>query len=309
MQVTWQAFFAAIQELMNDSLLLAYHDRSDGGLITTLCEMAFAGRCGLELSFDQSLDGDSLRARLFAEEPGAVIQVAESHLQNVLACFARHGLEALVADIGKPVEGHSLSIKAGPRSYLQSDLRLLHQAWSETSFEIQKLRDHPDCADEEFARTVEWEQVFLKPELSFDPHKISQAPAIINGAKPAIAILREQGVNGQIEMAAAFDAAGFRAIDVHMSDLLEKRSSLAEFQGLVACGGFSYGDVLGAGRGWAASILFQAELREQFQTFFERNDRFALGVCNGCQMLSSLKDIIPGADSWPDFAANRSGPV
>jgi phosphoribosylformylglycinamidine synthase len=300
-------FFAAIQELMNDSLLLAYHDRSDGGLITTLCEMAFAGRCGLELSFDQSLDGDNLHARLFAEEPGAVIQVAESHLQNVLTCFARHGLEALVADIGKPVEGHSLSIKAGSRSYLQSDLRLLHQAWSETSFEIQKLRDHPDCADEEFARTVEWEQVFLKPELSFDPHKISQAPAIINGAKPAIAILREQGVNGQIEMAAAFDAAGFRAIDVHMSDLLEKRSNLAEFQGLVACGGFSYGDVLGAGRGWAASILFQPEIREQFQTFFERNDRFALGVCNGCQMLSSLKDIIPGADGWPDFAANRSG--
>jgi phosphoribosylformylglycinamidine synthase len=269
--------------------------------------MAFAGRCGLDLSFDQSLDGENLRARLFAEEPGAVIQVVESQLQNVLACFARHGLEALVADIGRPVEGHSLSIKAGSRSYLQSDLRLLHQTWNETSFEIQKLRDHPDCADEEFARTVEWEQAFLKPELNFDPHKGPQAPAIINGAKPAIAILREQGVNGQIEMAAAFDVAGFRAIDVHMSDLLEKRSSLAEFQGLVACGGFSYGDVLGAGRGWAASILFQPELREQFQTFFERNDRFALGVCNGCQMLSSLKDIIPGTDSWPDFVANRSG--
>ncbi len=200
-------FFAAIQELISAGQILAYHDRSDGGLITTLCEMAFAGRCGLELSFDQSLDGDSLRARLFAEEPGAVIQVVESQLQNVLTCFARHGLEALVEDIGKPVEGHSLSIEAGTHSYLQSDLRELHQAWNETSFEIQRLRDHPDCADEEFARTVEWEQAFLKPELNFDPHKSPQAPAIINGAKPAIAILREQGVNGQIEMAAAFDRA------------------------------------------------------------------------------------------------------
>jgi phosphoribosylformylglycinamidine synthase len=300
-------FFAAVQELMSAGQMLAYHDRSDGGLITTLCEMAFAGRCGLELSFDESLGSDSLRARLFAEEPGAVIQVAESHLQSVLACFARHGLEALVADIGKPVKGHSLSIEAGLHSYLQSDLRKLHQVWNETSFEIQKLRDHPDCADEEFNRTLEWEQAFLKPELSFDPQNKPQAPAIISGAKPAIAILREQGVNGQIEMAAAFDAAGFRAQDVHMSDLLEKRTSLSAFQGLVACGGFSYGDVLGAGRGWAASILFQQELRDQFQTFFERSDRFALGVCNGCQMLSSLKDIIPGADSWPDFIANRSG--
>ena len=297
-------FFAAIQELISAGQILAYHDRSDGGLITTLCEMAFAGRCGLELSFDQSLVGDDLRARLFAEEPGAVVQVSGSQLQSVLACFARHGLGQLVADIGKPVNGHSLDIEAGGRNCLQSDLRLLHQAWNETSFEIQKLRDHPDCADEEFARTLEWEQAFLQPGLSFDPQL---APAIINATKPAVAILREQGVNGQIEMAAAFDAAGFTAVDVHMSDLLEKRTSLSAFQGLVACGGFSYGDVLGAGRGWAASILFQQELRDQFQAFFERNDRFALGVCNGCQMLSSLKDIIPGADSWPDFVANRSG--
>lgn len=299
-------FFAAIQELINAGQILAYHDRSDGGLITTLCEMAFAGRCGLELSFEDPLvcDGDNLRARLFAEEPGAVVQVAELQLQSVLACFARHGLEQLVVDIGKPVNGRTLSIEAGGRNCLQSDLRLLHQAWNETSYEVQKLRDHPGCADEEFARTLEWEQDFLKPELSFDPQP---AAAFINGTKPAIAILREQGVNGQIEMAAAFDAAGFRAIDVHMSDLLEKRTSLSAFQGLVACGGFSYGDVLGAGRGWAASILFRPELRDQFQTFFERNDRFALGVCNGCQMLSSLKDIIPGAASWPEFVANRSG--
>jgi phosphoribosylformylglycinamidine synthase len=306
-------FFAAIQELMTDGRIIAYHDRSDGGLITTLCEMAFAGRCGLELVFDESLDcpgdslGDSLRARLFAEEPGAVIQVAESDMQSVLACFARHGLERLVAEIGTPVYGHTLGIEAGGHRCLQSDLRNLHQAWNETSFEIQKLRDHPDCAKEEFARTLEWEEPFLKTRLSFDPQQNPVAPAINSGARPAVAILREQGVNGQIEMAAAFDAAGFSAIDLHMSDLLEKRSSLSDFQGLVACGGFSYGDVLGAGRGWAASILFQPELRDQFQAFFESRNHFALGVCNGCQMLSSLKDIVPGTDCWPDFVANRSG--
>jgi phosphoribosylformylglycinamidine synthase len=302
-------FFAAIQELMTDGRILAYHDRSDGGLITTLCEMAFAGRCGLVLSFAESMvcDGDRLRARLFAEEPGAVVQVAESQLQNVLACFARHGLDGLVEDIGRPVEGHHLGLEAGGQTCLQADLRELHQAWNETSFEIQKLRDHPDCAEEEFSQTLEWQQPFLKPELNFDPQKNPVAASIISGVKPAIAILREQGVNGQIEMAAAFDAAGFSAIDVHMSDLLEKRSDLSAFQGLVACGGFSYGDVLGAGRGWAASILFEPELRDHFQGFFERNDRFALGVCNGCQMLASLKDIIPGAEKWPDFVANRSG--
>jgi len=302
-------FFAAIQELMNAGLILAYHDRSDGGLLTTLCEMAFAGRCGLDLSFEASLvdDRDSLRAHLFAEEAGAVIQVAESNRQKVLECFAKHGLGKLVEDIGKPVNGHTLSIEAGGNNCLQSDLRELHQAWNETSFEIQKLRDHPDCANEEFAKTLEWDQAFLKPRVSFDPQQNPVAPVILSGSKPAIAILREQGVNGQIEMAAAFDAAGFRAVDVHMSDLLEKRTELSAFQGLVACGGFSYGDVLGAGRGWAASVLFQSELRDQFQAFFESNDRFALGVCNGCQMLSSLKEIIPGADSWPEFVANRSG--
>lgn len=302
-------FFATIQALMADGQILAYHDRSDGGLITTLCEMAFAGRCGLALSFDEALmgDGDRLRARLFAEEPGAVIQIAESQLQSVLARLAKHGLETLVKDIGSPVGGHTLSIDAGGRNCLQSDLRQLHQAWNETSFEIQKLRDHPACADEEFTQTLEWERPYLKPELSFDPQQNPGAPSINSGAKPAIAILREQGVNGQIEMAAAFDAAGFRAIDVHMSDLLEQRSDLSTFQGLVACGGFSYGDVLGAGRGWAASILFQPQLRDQFEAFFERKDRFALGVCNGCQMLSSLKDIIPGTGSWPEFVANRSG--
>ena len=302
-------FFAAIQEMMAAKQILAYHDRSDGGLITSLCEMAFAARCGLDLSFDAALGHatDKLRARLFSEEPGAVIQIAESQKKAVLACFEKYHLQNLVADIGQAVSGQALSIRAGERVCLQADLPKLHQAWSETSYEIQKLRDHPQCAAEEFAQTLQWDQPYLKPKLSFDPLVKPASPAIVKQTKPAIAILREQGVNGQIEMAAAFDLAGFRAVDVHMSDLLEKRAHLSDYQGLVACGGFSYGDVLGAGRGWAASILFQTELRDQFATFFDRTDRFALGVCNGCQMLSSLKEIIPGTDCWPEFVANRSG--
>ncbi|NOR18660.1 MAG: phosphoribosylformylglycinamidine synthase, partial [Xanthomonadales bacterium] len=207
-------FFAAIQELIAGQHLLAYHDRSDGGLITTLCEMAFAGRCGLSLCFDESLafDANALRARLFSEEAGAVIQVAESQMQSVRTCFASHGLETLLTDIGQAETGHTLSIDAGGETYLQSDLRKLHQAWSETSYEIQKLRDHPDCADEEFTHALEWDQAYLKPEVKFDPQVNPAAPQILSGIKPAVAILREQGVNGQIEMAAAFDLAGFKAI-------------------------------------------------------------------------------------------------
>ena len=302
-------FFAAIQQLITQGQIQAYHDRSDGGLLTSLCEMAFAGRCGLAVTLGQSLasDADNIRARLFAEEPGAVIQVAGSNLRNVRECFAEHGLEDLLVDVGEPVTGHMLDIEADGRTILQSDLRTLHQAWNETSHEIQRLRDHPECADEEFEQSLKWSKAPLLPRVNFDPQAKSTAPEILSGVKPAIAILREQGVNGQIEMAAAFDAAGFRAVDVHMSDLLEGRSQLSEFQGLVACGGFSYGDVLGAGRGWATSVLFQSELRDEFAAFFEHNDRFALGVCNGCQMLSALREIVPGTDAWPSFEPNRSG--
>jgi phosphoribosylformylglycinamidine synthase len=200
-------FFAAIQEMIKAGQLLAYHDRSDGGLITTLCEMAFSARCGLDLSFARVLDcdPDKLRALLFAEEPGAVIQVAESQFESVMSCFSRHGLRALVEDIGTAVNGHTLTVRQDGKIHLQSDLRELHQAWTETSFELQKLRDHPECAKEEFKRTLEWEQPFLEPRLSFDPSENPVSPAVISGSKPAIAILREQGVNGQIEMAAAFD--------------------------------------------------------------------------------------------------------
>ena len=261
----------------------------------------------MSLALQGGHEQDELRSFLFNEEAGAVVQVAESQLEVVEQCFSRHGLEELVMDIGKPVTGHELFIEAGGEVCLQSDLRNLQQTWSETSYEIQKLRDNPDCADEEFARSVSWDQPYLHPELSFDPQKDVAAPMIATGVIPVVAILREQGVNGQVEMAAAFDAAGFKAVDVHMSDLIEKRQHLSTFQGLVACGGFSYGDVLGAGRGWAASILFQQELRQRFATFFESPDHFALGVCNGCQMLSSLREIIPGTESWPDFVANRSG--
>jgi phosphoribosylformylglycinamidine synthase len=294
---------------MAGSRLLAYHDRSDGGLITCLCEMAFAGRCGLSLSLasQQQHEQDDIRAQLFNEEAGAVLQVAESQLIAVIQCLTRHGLEDLLKDIGKPVAGHELYIEADGVVCLQADLRSLQQNWGETSYEIQKLRDHPECAEEEFARTLAWDEPSLKPELRFDPKQNVAAPMIATGVRPAVAILREQGINGQVEMAAAFDAAGFKAVDVHMSDLIEKRHHLSDFQGLVACGGFSYGDVLGAGRGWAASILFQQELRDRFATFFESREHFALGVCNGCQMLSSLREIIPGTETWPDFVANRSG--
>ncbi len=302
-------FFAALQELIAGKKILAYHDRSDGGLITTLCEMAFSGRCGLALSLDDAgLSGkDDLRAFLFAEEAGAVLQVSDDHLEDVAGCFEQHGIGDLLSDIGTVVKGHKLSICSGEKTWLECDLRNLHEAWNETSFEIQRLRDHPDCAAEEFDRSRDWQQPFLSPSLAYDPLHNPAAPMLSIGKRPSVAILREQGVNGQVEMAAAFDAAGFRAVDVHMSDLLDERVRLTDFHGLVACGGFSYGDVLGAGRGWAASVLFQPQLRDQFAAFFENPERFALGVCNGCQMLASLKTIIPGAENWPEFVANRSG--
>jgi phosphoribosylformylglycinamidine synthase len=233
--------------------------------------------------------------------------VAGGERDDVVDCLDRHGLGGLLVDIGTVTSGHELVIRAAGETRLQSDLRELHQAWSETSYEIQRLRDHPECAAEEFSRALDWQRPYLGAALSFDPLENPVAPAVLSQARPSVAILREQGVNGQVEMAAAFDAAGFRAVDVHMSDLLEKRRALPEFHGLVACGGFSYGDVLGAGRGWAASILFQPQLRDQFAAFFERTDRFALGVCNGCQMLAALREMIPGAANWPDFVANRSG--
>ncbi len=296
-------FFAAIQELNAEGLLLAYHDRSDGGLLATLCEMAFAGRCGMDL--DLAPVGSSDLAALFSEELGAVIQVCHADTDEVLLILAQHGLEDSSPVIGTLDEGEAIRLRrhgevlyCGSRAGLQS-------VWSETSFRMQGLRDHPDCAAEAYER-IESEDPGLSARLCFDPEDDLAFPFLERGARPAIAILRDQGVNGQLEMAAAFHAAGFECVDLHLSDVISGRVDLARFRGLAACGGFSYGDVLGAGEGWAKTILYNPLAREQFQAFFERPDTFTLGVCNGCQMLSNLYELIPGTGYWPHFVRNRS---
>jgi phosphoribosylformylglycinamidine synthase len=299
-----KGFFRAVQRLNRDGLLLAYHDRSDGGLLATVAEMAFAARCGIRL--DLEMDGNLLAAGLFAEEAGAVLQVPVDQLKKVRAICRDEGIDSLLQDIGRPLEGRRLEVRGDGQPVCDIDLCELQQAWAETSHAIQQLRDHPGCADEERQELGQWQQPLLRPRTGFDASVNVAAPLIATGQRPAVAILREQGVNGQVEMAAAFHLAGFRAVDVHMSDLVEGRRRLDNFQGLVACGGFSYGDVLGAGRGWAGSILHHDGMRAQFAAFLERSDRFALGVCNGCQMLSALRELIPGTANWPDFLRNRS---
>jgi phosphoribosylformylglycinamidine synthase len=298
------AFFAAIQALNAAGHLLAYHDRSDGGLFATVVEMAFAGHCGLEIDI-APLAGEPLAA-LFNEELGAVVQLRADALATVRAVFAAAGLADCVHFIGRPVVEGRVRIRRGAAPLLDAARRELRDAWSQTSYQMQALRDHPDCAREEHAGRLDDEDPGLWTQLSFDPGEDIAAPFIARGARPRIAILREQGVNSQVEMAAAFHRAGFEAVDVHMSDLLEGRRTLEGFRGLVACGGFSYGDVLGAGEGWAKSILFNPRARDQFESWFTRPDTFTLGVCNGCQMMSALKEIIPGAGLWPRFVRNRS---
>ncbi|XQE68034.1 phosphoribosylformylglycinamidine synthase [Pseudomonas sp. P3C3] len=302
-----KAFFAVIQGLNADGHILAYHDRSDGGLLTTVLEMAFAGHCGLNLFLDGLADEASeLAAVLFNEELGAVIQVRQDATPEVLAQFSAAGLDDCVAVIGQPVNGSDVAISFNGEPVFGGQRRLLQRQWAETSYQIQRLRDNADCADQEFDLILDEDNPGLSTKLSFDVNQDIAAPYIKKGVRPQVAILREQGVNGQVEMAAAFDRAGFSAIDVHMSDILAGRVSLDEFKGLVACGGFSYGDVLGAGEGWAKSILFNARARDGFQAFFERKDSFALGVCNGCQMMSNLHELIPGTEFWPHFVRNRS---
>lgn len=302
-----QAFFAVIQGLNADGLLQAYHDRSDGGLLTTVLEMAFAGHCGLNLNLDGLLDdADEIPAVLFNEELGAVIQVRQDDTEIVLAQFSAAGLGDCVAVIGQPINNGYVSIRLAGSEVFSGDRRLLQQQWSETSYRIQRLRDNVECADQEFDALLEEDNPGLTVKLSFDVNQDIAAPYIKRGVRPQVAILREQGVNGQTEMAAAFDRAGFAAVDVHMSDILSGRISLERFKGLVACGGFSYGDVLGAGEGWAKSILFNSRAREEFSVFFERSDSFGLGICNGCQMLSNLHELVPGSQSWPHFVRNRS---
>ncbi|MGQ7956595.1 phosphoribosylformylglycinamidine synthase [Pseudomonas sp. SP16.1] len=302
-----KAFFAVIQGLNADGHLLAYHDRSDGGLLTTVLEMAFAGHCGLSLNLDALADDSSeLPAVLFNEELGAVIQVRQDATPEVLAQFSAAGLDDCVAVIGQAVNNSEVSISFNGEPVFAGERRLLQRQWAETSYRIQRLRDNAQGADQEFDLLLEEDNPGLSVKLGFDVNQDIAAPYIKKGVRPQVAILREQGVNGQVEMAAAFDRAGFSAIDVHMSDILAGRVSLEEFKGLVACGGFSYGDVLGAGEGWAKSVLFNARARDAFAGFFERKDSFALGVCNGCQMMSNLHELIPGTEFWPHFVRNRS---
>ncbi len=302
-----QAFFAVIQGLNADGLLLAYHDRSDGGLLTTALEMAFAGHCGLAINLDSLVDSATqIPAALFNEELGALIQVRQGDTEVVLAQFSAAGLADCVSVIGQPVNNAHVAFRFEGADVFAGDRRLLQRQWAETSYRIQRLRDNADCADQEFDALLEEDNPGLSVTLGFDVNENIAAPFIKRGVRPEVAILREQGVNGQTEMAAAFDRAGFAAVDVHMSDILAGRISLERFKGLVACGGFSYGDVLGAGEGWAKSILFNGRAREDFSAFFERKDNFALGVCNGCQMLSNLHELVPGSESWPHFVRNRS---
>lgn len=295
-------FFNAMQEIVRGKLALAYHDRSDGGLAVTLAEMAMTGGRGIVAKLP---DGDVL-AQLFNEQPGAVLQVTESKVAEVLAIFKKAKVPAVLAGAVRR-SSRAVEIFVGARLAIRTDLTYLRRAWSETTYRMQALRDNPVTAREEYDNALDETDPGLQFALTYDPDEIPVAIRRKPSApRPRMAILREQGVNGHIEMAAAFALAGFDCTDVHMSDLIAGRVDLADFKGLVACGGFSYGDVLGAGSGWARSILYNDTLKEMFRTFFHRPDTFSLGVCNGCQMLSQLKNIIPGAEGWPRFVKNVS---
>ncbi|MFC0134167.1 phosphoribosylformylglycinamidine synthase [Massilia eurypsychrophila] len=323
-----KGFFAAIQQLSADGKLLAYHDRSDGGLYATLCEMAFAGRTGITVNLDiLAMEGEhaadwgdaknwagqvaerrnelTLRA-LFAEELGAVIQVRADDKSAVMNVLRQYQLGACSHIIGKLNERGVIEFTRDAKTIYSEQRSALHRLWSETSWRIARLRDNPACADAEYDRLLDVADPGISPVLTFDPSENVAAPFIGTGARPRVAILREQGVNSHIETAYVMHQAGFAAVDVHMSDLIAGRVKLDDFQGVIAVGGFSYGDVLGAGEGWAKTILFNNLLAEQFARFFNRGDTFGLGVCNGCQMMSNLKSIIPGAHAWPKFTRNKS---
>ncbi|MEH6562634.1 MAG: phosphoribosylformylglycinamidine synthase, partial [Marinobacter sp.] len=302
-----KAFFAVIQGLNADDKLLAYHDRSDGGLFVTLAEMCFAGRTGVDIKLDGLADDHSQFAReLFNEELGAVIQVRREDTDFVLQQFSAAGLGDHVSVIGTLNDQDRVRLTFESETVVDDARTELQRLWSETSYRIQSLRDNADCALEEFDNLLDESDPGLHASLTYDVNEDVAAPYINKGARPKVAVLREQGVNGQVEMAAAFDRAGFESVDVHMSDLLSGRVSLETFNSLVACGGFSYGDVLGAGEGWAKSILFNDRVRDQFAAFFNRQDTLALGVCNGCQMFSNLHELIPGSEGWPRFVRNQS---
>jgi len=298
-----KAFFDAIQTLNSQDKLLSYHDRSDGGLLATVAEMMFASRLGVTLTLDSL--GDDVLAALFNEELGAVLQVRQSDCKDVVELLKQSGLIDCIYVIGKVMEEQQLTVRHSGEVVYSAGRAELQGSWSELSYQMQALRDNPECAQQQFERIADDQDPGLNVALTFDVNDDVTA-LFKNAIRPKVAILREQGVNGHVEMAAAFDRAGFTSIDVHMSDIVHGRVSLADFTGLVACGGFSYGDVLGAGGGWAKSILFNSRCRDEFAVFFQRPDTFGLGVCNGCQMMSGLKDIIPGAEHWPRFMRNTS---
>ena len=299
-----KGFYEGVQTLVANDQVVAYHDKGDGGLFVTLAEMAFAGHCGVKADIADL--GDDALAALFNEELGAVLQVKNEDLDAVLSTLAANGLEACSHVIGSVEASDELVITSGETVVLERNRTELRTIWAETTHKMQGLRDNPACADQEHEAKKDNSDPGLNVKLSFDVNEDVAAPYIAKGVKPKMAILREQGVNSHVEMAAAFDRAGFEATDIHMSDILTGQAVLEEYQGLVACGGFSYGDVLGAGEGWAKSILFNEQARNQFEGFFQREDTFSLGVCNGCQMLSNLKELIPGADLWPRFVRNES---
>ena len=322
-----RGFFSSVRALSREKKILAYHDRSDGGLFVTLAEMMFASHVGVTIYLDaltfseheadvDSYDvtstsrklgeNDAVLAALFNEELGAVIQIRKADRAHVMQALREAGLGACSHVIGHLNASDELHVIRATKPLLVEKRVDLQRAWSETSHLIQSLRDNPVTAKQEYDRILDINDPGLNASLAFDPAENIAAPFIASNVKPKIAILREQGVNGQLEMAHAFTKAGFTAIDVHMSDIIAGRISLRDFKGFAACGGFSYGDVLGAGEGWAKSILFNQRARDEFEQFFTRDDSFALGVCNGCQMMSNLHEIIPGAENWPHFERNKS---
>lgn len=308
---TLKGFFNAMQTLVRDEKIIAYHDISDGGLFTTVTEMAFAGHTGVDIDITKLSAGDNDDlATLFNEELGGVIQVLESDIDAINAVLAKHGILDCCSNIGGLNNEDTIRFTRNGDVVLENSRTYYRTLWAQTTYKMQSLRDNPECAQQEHDVKFDTEDPGLNTKLTFDINEDIVADLIVKdaseGTHPRIAILREQGVNSHVEMAAAFDRAGFVAIDVHMSDILSGRTDLANFNGLVACGGFSYGDVLGAGEGWAKSILFNSNARAMFKAFFERDDTFTLGVCNGCQMLSNLKEIIPGSEHWPHFVQNKS---
>ncbi|MFR4643580.1 MAG: phosphoribosylformylglycinamidine synthase [Sutterella wadsworthensis] len=299
-------FMGALRTLVNEGAVVAYHDRADGGLAATASEMMFASRLGVKLDLTSLTKDADVFAALFNEELGGLMQVPAEKAARVAEVMREAGLASVCHFVGEVVDDDALTISANGAELARLDRADLQKAWTEVSWQIARGRDNPACADSEFARIERKDDTGLFAKTTFDVNEDVAAPMILTGVRPKIAILREQGVNSQTEMAAAFTRAGFDAYDVHMTDLLTGRADLAEFTGLACCGGFSYGDVLGAGGGWAKTILHNDRMVEMFRTFFNREDTFGLGICNGCQMMSHLRDLIPGASHWPEFVRNTS---